>query len=373
MRCIPINSDKKLTFSDAGNKTYDTPWYDSNLVFIDTVWFDISTSLVVSMKNGWKQLREKYLYFEKFTKAPNGHDIRMTFYPESGQTMNLNKPLKGLFRLEISAPNVLYGTNLCAVKKEDLPELAEILNGFIADETFGTHTVPHINDFKIKRVDFSFCIRCRDEDEADAIKDVFQKYYFKRLIPQTIHGKPYDPNKYQGSFYHSNECCNCMLYDKSEESKKSKKQVDDNILRFERQMTACGKKDYEKKDYGNFSSLATINHLFRKYVETDCLQYDFVPASTYNKLINEYLNSSNMQKKTKEKLSLLFKKINREGAYAVHKSNPSHFNRCRKITNDLSINILYSPLYHSLNFFEKICKDNDPDIYFEGNPAKNRP
>jgi len=42
--------------------------------------------------------------------------------------MNLNNPLNGLFRIEISAPNVLYGTNICAVKKEDLPELSDILS-----------------------------------------------------------------------------------------------------------------------------------------------------------------------------------------------------------------------------------------------------
>ncbi|MBO5288770.1 MAG: hypothetical protein J6B11_05170, partial [Spirochaetales bacterium] len=268
-----------------------------------------------------------------------------------------------LFRIEISAPNVLYGTNICAVKKEDLPELSEILNGFIAAETFGRHTIPHINDFKIKRVDFSFCIRCRDGDEADAFKDVFKKYYFKRLIPQTIHGKPYDPDKYRGSFYHSNECCNCMLYDKSEELKKSGKQVDDNILRFERQMTACGKKDYEKKNFGNFSSLATINYMFKKYAETDCMQYDFVPESTYYERINEQLKNSNMQKKTKEKLSSLFVEINADGAYAVHKKNASYFNRCRKTTNDLSINIVHSLLGCTINFFKNICRDNDPDNY----------
>lgn len=363
MHYITTTTPPEIVFFDKGNKPYDTPWYHSNLIFIDTVWFDLPTSLIVSMKNGWKQKRESYLYFEKFTKAPNAHDVRMTFYPESGQRMNLNNPLNGLFRIEISAPNVLYGTNICAVKKEDLPELSEILNGFIAAETFGRHTIPHINDFKIKRVDFSFCIRCRDEDEADAFKDVFKKYYFKRLIPQTIHGKPYDPDKYRGSFYHSNECCNCMLYDKSEELKKSGKQVDDNILRFERQMTACGKKDYEKKNFGNFSSLATINYMFKKYAETDCMQYDFVPESTYYERINEQLKNSNMQKKTKEKLSSLFAEINADGAYAVHKKNASYFNRCRKITNYLSINIVHSLLGCTINFFKNICRDNDPDNY----------
>lgn len=360
MRCIPITTPPQIVFSDTRNKPYDTPWYHSDLVFIDTVWFDLPTSLVVSMKNGWKQIRESYLFFEKFTKAPNGHNIRITFYPASGQIMNLNKPLNGLFRIEISAPNILYGTNICAVRKRDLPELAEILNGIIAAETYGKQSVPHINDFKIKRVDFSFCIKCRSKDEADAYMNVFKKYYFKRLVPQTIHGKPYDPNEYPGSFYHSNENTNCLLYDKTKESRNS---VDDFIMRFERQMTACGTKDYEKKNYGNFSSLSTINYMFKKYVETDCFQYDFVPESTYYELINEQLKNSNMQRKTKEKLSSLFAEINTDGAYAVHKNNASHFNRCRKITNELSINIVHTELDYPINFFENICRDNDPDNY----------
>lgn len=364
MRCIPIITPPQIVFSDTRNNPYDTPWYRSNLVFIDTVWFDLPTSLVVSMKNGWKQIREPYLFFEKFTKAPNGHDIRMTFYPVSGQIMNLNKPLNGLFRIEISAPNILYGTNICAVRKRDLPELAEILNGFIAAETYGKLTIPHINDFKIKRVDFSFCIRCRSKDEADAYMNVFEKYYFKRLVPQTIHGKPYDPQEYPGSFYHSNESCNCVLYNKAKAYRDLFNIIiDDYTIRFERQMTACGTKDYEKKNYGNFSSLSTINLLFKKYVETDYFQYDFVPESIYYELVNRQIENENIQRKTKEKLSTLFFDINEDGAYAVHKNNGVYFNRCRKITNELSINIVHTELDYPINFFENICRDNDPDNY----------
>lgn len=364
MRCIPITTPPQIVFSDTGNKPYDTPWYHSNLVFIDTVWFDLPTSLVVSMKNGWKQIRKPYLFFEKFTKAPNGHDIRMTFYTTSGQIMNLNKPLNGLFRIEISAPNILYGTNICAVRKRDLPELAEILNGIIAAETYGKQSVPHINDFKIKRVDFSFCIRCRDKDEADAYLNVFEKYYFKRLVPQTIHGKPYDPNEYPGSFYHSNESTNCLLYNKAKAYRELFNIIiADYTIRFERQMNAINPKEYERENFGNFSSLSTINLLFKKYVETDCFQYDFAPKSTYYELINEQLKNSNMQRKTKEKLLSLFAEINTDGAYAVHKNNGVYFNRCRKITNELSINIVHTELDYPINFFENICRDNDPDNY----------
>lgn len=364
MRCIPVTTPPQIVFSDTRNNSYDTPWYHSDLVFIDTVWFDLQTSLVVSMKNGWKQIRESYLFFEKFAKAPNGHNIRITFFPASNQIMNLNKPLNGLFRIEISAPNLLYGTNIYAVRKRDLPELAEILNGIIAAETYGKQSVPHINDFKIKRVDFSFCIRCRDKDEADAYMDVFKKYYFKRLVPQTIHGKPYDLNEYPGSFYHSNESTNCLLYNKAKAYRELFNIIiDDYTIRFERQMTACGTKDYEKKNYGNFSSLSTINYMFKKYVETDYFQYDFVPESTYYELVNRQIENENIQRKTKEKLSSLFAEINSDGAYAVHKNSASHFNRCRKITNELSINIVHTELDYPINFFENICRDNDPDNY----------
>lgn len=371
MHCIPVIPNKKIIFFDTEKKAYEAPWYFSDLIFIDTVWFDLPTSLIVSKKNGWVQKIEGNLCFIKHVEAPNGHKARLRFSPESQYALNLNKPVNGTLRIEISAPNILYGTNICAVRKRDLPELAEILNGFIAAEAYGKQSIPHINDFKIKRVDFSFCIKCRSQDEADAYMNVFEKYYFKRLVPYTIHGKSYNPDNYPGSMYHSNKSTNCLLYEKTKAYwDLFNIIIDDYTIRFERQLNSINPKEYERENFGNFSSLSTINLLFKKYVETDYFQYDFVPESTYYELVNRQIENENIQRKTKEKLSTLFFDINEDGAYAVHKNSASHFNRCRKITNELSINIVHTELNYPINFLKNICRDNDPDNFISIDTAE---
>ncbi len=335
-------------------------------IFIDTVKIKYEGAFVTVGKNSpWKYDNRNFQYF--LNVPVNDTNIKLTFKKDRNDEVNTQmkhiKVKKGTVYIEMSVPKVLYGTNVCGINSLDVNLLYEKLASLLTKECVefsfdGSHL--DFKNYKVTRVDRSFCFDAGGEEAKEEYLRIFKKLRIPYHDPGRC--KAFDDYDYETGFSHGSDSSDCIMYDKSEESD-IKSEPD--ILRLE---IRCRKPKGGKSGFGLFGKVLNNNN----QTLVDILQqYRFdlkiLPEYEFFKTIKAFLAAErNMHRGEKarklpkylqyedETILAFFQYINDYSEVAAYLAESTLFNVCKTITAKLGIMNLYTIIDEELNFVDNV-------------------
>ncbi len=333
-------------------------------IFIDTVKIKYEGAFVTVGKNSpWKYDNRNFQYF--LNVPVNDTNIKLTFKKDRNDEVNTQmkhiKVKKGTVYIEMSVPKVLYGTNVCGISSSDINVLYEELASLLTDADVefsydGSHL--DFENYKVTRIDRSFCFNAGSEDAKDEYMRIFRKLRIPFHKPGRC--KQFDDYDYDTGFSHGSDSSDCIIYDKSEESDI---ESEPDILRLE---IRCRKPKGQKSDFGLFGEVLN-NQTLIDILQQYRLDLKILPEREFFKTIKAFLAAErNMHRGEKarklpkylqyEDKTILefFQYINDYSEVAAYLAESTLFNVCKTITTKLGIMNLYTIIDEELSFVDNV-------------------